>query len=140
MTSTKDLFKAVSLFLIFGALSSARVGSAGDLCLGDPDCELPFPEIASPEIWVSGPEAEKFAGDVRFPDVAVDEMGLRIHVWQNAFPVNPERSDIILRRFGPDGSPLEDPRVVNITTDSEQGWPRVAVSADGSFLVVCQSF
>ena len=113
---------------------------AGQVCPGNPECEQPFPDNVGPEIWVSGPEVDKFAGAVRFPDVAVDEFGQRIYVWQNAFPVNPQRSDIILRRFGPDGLPLEDPRVINTTTDSDQGWPRVAVSADGSFLVVWQSF
>ncbi len=140
MTNTKHLIIAGTLFLLVGVLLLARAGSASHLCPGEPSCEMPFPENAGPEIWVDGPEAVDFTGDDKFPDVAVDELGRRIHVWTNFFPTNPERAEIVLRRFDDEGNPLEDPRVINTTFDSEQDHPRVAVAADGSFLVIWNSF
>ena len=128
MQSTSRWITLVSLFLALGAHTFTRMGSAAEGI------------DAGPEIWVNGPGAVDFSGDDLSPDVAVDELGRRIYVWSNAFPVNPQRSDIILRRFGADETPLEDPRIINFTSDSDQKWPRVAVSGDGSFLVIWQSF
>jgi len=130
MKSTNLPIGVMTSFLLVGALSFARVGSA------DEGAELSFPENASPEIWVNGPEAVIGPGDIRFPDVAVDEMGRRLHVWTRYYPT----AEIILRRFDAEGNPLEDPRVINTTTDSTQNFPSVAVAADGSFLVIWVSF
>ncbi len=97
----------------------------------------PFPDIASSEIWIDGPDAVQ-PGGPGVSDVAVDDKGTRIHVWV-AFDVI-DRNDVYLRRFDAAGNPLEDPTRVNTTIESDQHYPRVAVSADGSFLVIFQSF
>jgi hypothetical protein len=97
----------------------------------------PFPDSAGPEIWIDGPDNVQPDGP-NFPDVAVDNEGRRIHVWV-AFDVI-DRDDVYLRRFDADGNPLEEPKMVNTTIPDLQRYPRVAVSADGSFLVVFQSF
>jgi len=96
----------------------------------------PFPDNAGPEKWIDGPDAVQPNGDPRMSDVAVDNEGTRIHVWAG-FGV--DRLDVFVRRFDPAGNPLEDPRRVNTTIDGEQQYPRVAVSSDGSFLVIFQS-
>ena len=124
------------------AITSCRSTLVASLCLvsvafaGD-DEGLPFPDIASPEIWIDGPTSVQPGNDRRFPDVAVDELGRRIHVWSAFGEV--ERGDIFLRRFDAEGNPLEDPKLVNTTTEDDQTNPRIAVSADGSFLVIFQS-
>ncbi len=119
------------LLTLVAALSLAPVLFAGD------EEGLPFPDIASPEIWIDGPDAVQPGNDRRFPDVAVNEAGRRIHVWAVFGEV--ERGDIFLRRFDAEGNPLEDPKLVNTTTEDDQTNPRIAVSADGSFLVIFQS-
>jgi len=96
-------------------------------------------EEAGPELWIDGPAAVDFTGDDRFPDVGVDESGRRIYVWTNFFPTNPERGEIILRRFDSEDNPLEVPRVINSTSDNTQDHPRVAIAADGTFLVAWES-
>lgn len=93
-------------------------------------------DLAGPEIWIDGPDVER-PGDSTTSDVAVDPQGRRIHVW-TAFDVV-DRDDIYLRRFDAAGIPLENPRRVNSTIANDQRNPRVAVSADGSFVVVYQS-
>ncbi|MEJ2085898.1 MAG: hypothetical protein P8Y44_09500, partial [Acidobacteriota bacterium] len=96
----------------------------------------PFPDIAGPEIWVDGPDNVQ-PDPPNFPDVAVDNEGRRIHVW-SGFNVT-DQYDIYVRRFDPAGNPLDDPTRVNTTIESNQQKPRVAVSGDGSFLVIFQS-
>ena len=124
MTSAKHLSSVVSLLLAVGALSYPSFALAGQGL-----------EIAGPEIWVTGPETVPISGADDFPDVGVDEAGRRIYVW-TLFGVD---GGIALRRFGDDGNPLEDPRVINTTDAANEDRPRVAVAADGSFLVIWQS-
>ena len=89
---------------------------------------------AGPEIWIDGPDDVEPGNNRNRPDVAVDENGRRIHVWAAFGEV--ARNDIFLRQFDSQGNPLEDPRLVNTTTDDDQSSPRVAVAGDGSFLVI----
>jgi len=93
-------------------------------------------DSAGPEIWVSGPEIVQLSTSVGYPDVGVDEEGRRIYVWET-FGVN---RGIALRRFDRDGNPLEDPRLIVDNTAAENPQrPRLAVAADGSFMVIWQS-
>ena len=92
---------------------------------------------AGPEIWIDGPDAVQPGNDRSNPDVAVDNDGRRIHVWDAAGGF--DRTEIFLRRFDSGGNPLEDPKMVNTTTEDDQQVPRVAVSSDGSFLVIFDS-
>jgi len=117
----------LSPLLLLGALTQAHPASAGDGL-----------EIAGPEIWISGPDAVQLSGTAAHPDVAVDNMGRRIHVWTTYSPP-PAAAEIALRRFDAEGTALEDPRIINSVSDLGQERPRVAVAADGSFLVVWQS-
>ena len=66
-----------------------------------------FPDLASHEIWVDGPDAVQVGTQRRDNDVAVDNEGRRIHVWEAGEP-GTENGDIYLRRWGADGTPLED--------------------------------
>jgi len=93
---------------------------------------------AGPELWIDGPDAVQPGGQRGLPDVAVDNDGRRIHVWW-ASGGTLDGIEIFLRRFDAQGNPLEDPKMVNTTTDDHQWEPRVAVSADGSFLVIFDS-
>jgi len=83
---------------------------------------------AGPEIWVDGPDNVQPGNSRSYPDVSVDEMGRRIHVWNAS--VQPNSSEIFLRRFNPQGNPLEDPRLVDTATEDDQWMPRVAVGTE----------
>ena len=74
-----------------------------------------------------------------YPDVAVDNMGRRIHVW-SAAGTGLVSTEVFMRRWDSAGNPLVDPMMVNTTTEAQQQFARVAVSADGSFLVIYQSW
>ena len=120
---------AVSLLLLGAATSIADSGVAE----GPP----PPPIDPGPEIWIDGPDAVQPGNDRSNPDVAVDNDGRRIHVWDATGGF--DRTEIFLRRFDSGGNPLEDPKMVNTTTEDDQQVPRVAVSSDGSFLVIFDS-
>jgi hypothetical protein len=98
-----------------------------------------FPDIASNEHWIDGPDAVQPGTQRAFPDVAVDDQGRRIHVW-NASGGGLFNDDVFMRRWDSEGNPLGDPVQVNTTVDEPQKKARVAVSGDGSFLVIFQSF
>jgi len=114
-------------------------------CAGAAMAQLPFPDIASSERWIDGPDGVQPGTTKEFPAVAVDEEGRRIHVW-GANLGGVEGVEIFLRRFDAEGNPLGntasptgDPVQVNTTTEGLQSNPRIAVSSDGSFLVVFDS-
>ena len=100
----------------------------------------PFPDIASPERWIDGPDAVQPGTGRIYPDVAVDELGRRIHVWVATGIGGSSAGEIFLRRWDAEGNPLGDPVMVNTTTLDIQRYPRVAAAADGTFLVVFQSW
>jgi len=115
---------AVSLLIVAAAVVSLPAGAGEGL------------DSAGPEIWVSGPENVQLSTSVGYPDVGVDEEGRQIYVWET-FGVN---RGIALRRFDSEGSPLEDPRlIVDNTAATNPQRPRLAVAADGSFMVIWQS-
>ena len=93
---------------------------------------------AGPETWIDGPDNVEPGTSRNFPDVAVDNSGRRIHVWIAYGEV--ARGDVFLRRFDAEGNPLEDPRLVNTTTDRDQWATKVAAASDGSFLVIFDSY
>ena len=124
MPRMRLVFTLVFPALVAGVCLDPWSGAAGK-DLGD----------AGPEVWVSGPPTLDLSGADDFPDVGVDNWGNRIYVWT----LYGRGADIALRRFDAAGNPLEDPRKINTTTDLTQDRPRVAVAADGSFLVVWQS-
>jgi len=72
------------------------------------------------------------------PDAAVDKSGRSIFVWDGNPAVNGGK-DIFLRIYDVGGSPEGDAVVVNTYLTDSQHYPRVAVSGDGSFLVIWQS-
>ena len=97
-----------------------------------------FPDASGPELWIDGPDDVQLGTSSGNPDVAVTNDGTRIHVWN--MTGNGFSEDIALRRWDALGNPLEDPKPVNTTTANIQRYPRVAVSADGTFLVIWQSW
>ncbi len=102
------------------------------------EAQPPFPDIVGPEHWIDGPEASQ-PGSPQFPDVAIDETGRRIHVW-TASGVGLDNEEVFMRQWDADGNRLGNTLMVNSTTVERQRQPRVAVLADGSFLVIYQSF
>jgi len=87
------------------------------------------------EIWVDGPAEVQPSGNRNYPDAAVDPQGRSIFVWEASI----NSTDIFMRRFDVSGNALEDPIAVNTLVDDDQRFPRLAVSTDGSFLVIWQS-
>jgi hypothetical protein len=121
--------KLVSCMLIGASigLAGARPGSA---------VQPPFPDIAGPELWIDGPLADQVGGVKAYVDVAVDNRGQRVHVWSSAI----DSFDILFRRWSADGNPIGFSALVNdSTTSGLQDYPRVAISANGSFLVIFDS-
>jgi hypothetical protein len=98
---------------------------------------VPYPDYVGPELWIDGPKAVQPGNNRNNPGVAVDNWGGRIHVWEAFGAI--DRNDIFMRRFDASGNPLEDPQQVNTTTEDDQRLPEVAVSSDGSFLVIFDS-
>ena len=90
------------------------------------------------EIWVDGPEDKQPAINPAHPDAAVDHLGRSIFVWDGNPAIN-GGNDIYLRIFDSGRNPLGDPVRVNTLLENNQDYPRVAVSSDGSFLVIWQS-
>ena len=87
------------------------------------------------EIWVDGPEEVQPSFNRNWPDAAVDPQGRSIFVWVESI----NRQDIYMRRFDVSGNALEDPIAVNTLVLDDQYNPRLAVSNDGSFLVIWES-
>jgi hypothetical protein len=106
-------------------------------CLYAPYAVAMAPGDGGIEVWVDGPDEVQPGNDRRFPDAAVDPKGRSLFVWV-AF-ANATRGDIFLRRFDSSGNALEDPIAVNTLVEDDQTNPRLAVSNDGSFLVIWQS-
>ncbi|MFN8375768.1 MAG: hypothetical protein U0694_23210 [Anaerolineae bacterium] len=79
------------------------------------------------EIIVSNPNAFH-------PQIAMDDAGNFIVVWDKF-----SSSDIYARRFSTNGTPLGAEFMVNTTTANEQTYPRVAMDADGDFVVTWMS-
>jgi hypothetical protein len=116
------LFASGLLALQYASLSEVQAAPAGE-----PDLE----------IWVDGPLDIKPGNDPRQPDAAVDHRGRKIFVWDSNG--GEAGQDIFLRIFESDGTALTAPSQVNTVATSTQDYPRVAVAADNSFLVIWQS-
>jgi len=86
------------------------------------------------EIWVDGPGDVQPGSDPNHPDAAIDNLGRSIFVWDGT-PASTDK-EVFLRIFPADGSSPGDPVQVNSLVENNQHFPRVAVSGDGSFLVV----
>jgi hypothetical protein len=80
-------------------------------------------------------------GNQLFPAVAVDADGDFVVVWQNsgATATDPSSGSVRGRRFASGGLPLGGDFQVNTYTAGLQGYPRVASSPGGDFVVVWHS-
>lgn len=77
------------------------------------------------------------AGDIPSnTDVAIDSSGRSIFVWDSFIST---RSEIYLRLFDANHSPLGNPVLVNTLVESDQDRPSLAVSSENSFIVTWQS-
>ncbi|MDX1380329.1 MAG: hypothetical protein R3233_04370 [Xanthomonadales bacterium] len=114
---------AALTIVIWGALASAAP-------VGEPRDEL----------WVDGPLGERVGGSPQTPDATADHRGRQIFVWDDT-PTNAGTGiDVFLRIFDRSGNSLVGPVQVNTLDADNQRYARVAVSADGSFLVIWESF
>lgn len=75
------------------------------------------------------------AGAQKNPDVARAGSGAAVIVWAGAAD-DADLSEVLARRYGPGGEPVGAPFQVNEVTRLRQYNPRVAMAADGSFVVV----
>jgi len=107
------------------------------ICAAVPDVSAQPRGEPEPEIWVDGPLEVKPGNDPREPDAAVDHRGRKVFVWDSNG--GEAGQDIFLRIFDLGGASLVGPSQVNTVTTSTQDFPRVAVAADNSFLVIWQS-
>ena len=89
-------------------------------------------QLAEDEEWFDGPTSVQPGSDRTVPDVAVGGNGRTVVAWQ----VNTNGQDIYARVFEADGTPVDDPFLVNTTLTDEQADPRVAAGPDGTFTVV----
>ena len=65
------------------------------------------------------------------PDVGVDAQGGFVVAWNGYW----NGEGVLARRFDPDGTPLCQPFPVDAEAHISYGWPKVAVNADGWFVV-----
>jgi len=95
----------------------------------------------------AGPVGEEFKvnssteGDQSFSSVAKDADGDFVVVWHGWTPSDPDRgADVFGRLYNAAGEPQGDQFLVNAVTDSTNRAPKVAMDADGDFVVVWQSY
>ncbi|MGK0390506.1 MAG: hypothetical protein ACI94Y_003259 [Maribacter sp.] len=72
------------------------------------------------------------ADQQRFADIAMDDTGNYVIVWESEF-------DVYLRCYNNAGAAQGGETLVNTTTASSQNYPSVAMDTDGDFVVVWQS-
>ena len=92
------------------------------------------------ELWVDGPLDERVGGSPQTPDATADHRGRQIYVWDDTPTGAGTGIDVFLRIFDRDDTSLVGPVQVNTLDADNQRYARVAVSADGSFLVIWESF
>ena len=112
-----------SLFVTFvsGSLGLGFAGPAQGQLEGD-------------EQWFDGPaEVQPGSGGTR-PDVDVDGLGRTVIGWDVS--ESGQATNVYVRLFGIDGTPLIDPTLANITTADLQRYVAVAAANDGSFVAV----
>lgn len=108
--------------LLVTALVAALVLSGGPPA-------VPAELIGEPQLLSPGEGGDHFG-----PDIATDDAGAALVVWQT-MGAPPEGNDIFARRIGPDGTPLGQAFRVNAAAAGEQRRPAVAALAGGGFVV-----
>ena len=106
---------------------------------GGPATAVPVGEPRD-EMWVDGPLDERVGGSPQTPDATADHRGRQIFVWDDTPTGAGTGIDVFLRIFDRSGNSLVGPVQVNTLDADHQRYARVAVSADGSFLVIWESF
>jgi hypothetical protein len=90
------------------------------------------------ELWVDCPLEAKPGNQPLTTDADVDHRGRQVFVWDSDSAEVTEHA-VFMRVFDTDGNSLVGPVQVNTFDENDQNRPRVAVSGDGSFLVVWES-
>ncbi|MEM6697784.1 MAG: hypothetical protein AAF599_05275 [Bacteroidota bacterium] len=72
------------------------------------------------------------AGQQRFPDIAMNDDGDYVVVWESEF-------DVYLQRYNSSGAAQGTQTLINATTTNTQNYPVVAMDSDGDFAVAWQS-
>ncbi|MEM0993981.1 MAG: T9SS type A sorting domain-containing protein [Bacteroidota bacterium] len=72
------------------------------------------------------------AGQQRFADIAMDDDGDYVVVWESEF-------DVYLQRYNNAGVAQGTESIINATTANSQNYPAVAIDSDGDFVVTWQS-
>ncbi len=92
------------------------------------------------EFWVSGLEDVQLGNSTQNPHAAVDNRGREIYVWEDAtYNPSTQAPNIVMRILDADGTTVQGPVQINTYDTSSQSYPRVAVSANNTFLVLWES-
>jgi len=92
----------------------------------------------------NGPVGQEFQinatafGNQAEPAVAMNIAGYFLVAWRGSWPGS-DAEDIVARLFDPNSQPLTDDLHVNTHTTTRQGYPRMAASPMGRFMVVWES-
>lgn len=78
-------------------------------------------------------------GPQQWPQVAIDDHGRFVVVWQSDSGDPNVATDIFARQFRSANDPAGDPYRLNDHTEGKQRYPEVAKACDGSFLAVWES-
>lgn len=109
--------------------------------LPDSDAWGIYGQLFDEESRPVGPEFmvnERPNGSQSVPDVAMDEGGGFVVVWDSSGPGD-SVYDIAFRLYAPDGTPLTGDRKANLFTRSLQSVPSVDMTPDGRFVIAWQS-
>jgi hypothetical protein len=79
------------------------------------------------------------SGNQAEPAVAMDAAAGFVVAWQGPGSIEDANEDVFAQRFDPNGLPVGDELRVNSITGDKQLYPSVAVSDDGTFVVVWES-
>lgn len=77
---------------------------------------------------------QTFAGDQRYPTVAMADDGSYVVTWTSNQP-DATGFDIYARRYNASGTPLSQEFRVNTTTTGDQRYSRISMAGDGSFVI-----
>lgn len=73
------------------------------------------------------------------PQVAMNDLGQFIIVWDSEIDPNANERDIYGRRFDRDGKPIGNEFCLNSCVEGDQKYPAIAMEEDGRFVTVWQS-
>ncbi len=92
------------------------------------------------EFWISGLADVQLGNSPSNPHAAVDSRGREIYVWDDTtYNPSTQAPNVVMRILDTDGTTVRGPVQINTYDTSSQRYPRVAVSANNTFVVAWES-